>query len=80
VQDGTSMAARLAAGNSGGHSLTWSKKKRQLGDYNFYEKEDADQAEEPNDRKSNLWLHIGEFLVAVVVSVVIHTMSFENGG
>ena len=73
------MAARLAAGNAG-LGVTYGKKKRPLGDYNFYEKEETNQNEEPNAQKSNLWLHIGEFLVAVVVSVVIHTMSFENGG
>ncbi len=35
---------------------------------------------EEESTNKNFWLHVAEFLVAVTLSVAIHTMSFENGG
>jgi hypothetical protein len=81
LSDGRVVNRCVGTGSSGESNRRLIKRKKVLGDYTLSNQSDDEPLTQWGQRrKSNLVMHICEFLVAVVVSVAIHTMSFENGG
>lgn len=75
VKDNDGRIVNKCVGEDNAKSRWERKRKRMIGDYSYNKNSD-----EATHWQVNSIMHICEFLVAVTLSVAIHTMSFENGG